>query len=195
MQKIYAGIAIILTASLFSCKDKPKQPEEQEQSFFPVNKLLADEVKKVEGGVYPITLNHRADSVTSEEFLKREEFRHYAQPFLDIPDIGSGSLKSKYKEDKFFDQDVQKVIIVYTATDEGLSLRREELHINPEQTADSVNKVERILLDTWESKGDSTVQQRLSWKMGQSFRVVKTVRMDTIEHTVVNEVKWNEPSQ
>jgi len=136
--------------------------------------IIKNQVATVDSSVYAIRKIVIEDSTTDTTFIRREDFANLAKDFLQTPDISQKKLKKHYFESKFFDESLRKVIITYTPDNETLELRRQEIHITPDQG--DGDKISTIIMDKFISRKDSNIQKRLLWQMDDHFQVVTIIQ-------------------
>jgi len=186
-------IIVLISALITGCKEKKEKEKEKETSeFVSVISYIKSQVKHVDTSLFSIIKAERngTDSTWDTTYVRREEFRNLAKDFLDIPDITDPSLIKKYKEDKMYDDQLGKVIIIYTPLEEGLEITREELIVAAGETA--FDKLKSVIIDRVRDNKDSSVQQRLLWQSDEKFQVVTiTEKNDQPVSTRTMEVTWN----
>jgi hypothetical protein len=171
MNKKHLLIGVSLLIICFSaCKNK----DENKESFFPVLAIIQNQVAEVDSSVYAIRKIVIEDSTSDTTFVRREDFANLAKDFLQTPDISQKKLKRHYTESKFFDESLHKVIITYIPDNETLELRRQEIHITPDQVEG--DKINTIIMDKFISNKDSNIQKRLLWQMNDHFQVVTIIQ-------------------
>ncbi|HEX7844161.1 MAG TPA: hypothetical protein VF476_00090 [Chitinophagaceae bacterium] len=184
-----------LTVVLLSaCKEKSNDNNEQEV-FFPALSFIQSQVAHVDTSIYSIIKLNYIDSIrTDTEYIRREDFRLQAKDFLSLPDISSSKLRKRYKEDKQYLTDLERVLLTYLPVDpEKENIQRQEVLISPDATGDKVNS---IIIDYVSNTKDSLVEKKLLWRVDRSFQVTiikqKPGQPETITTT---KVIWNEPDE
>jgi hypothetical protein len=171
MNKLTLFTVLFFIIVINSCKPKETKKEE---GFFPVLPFIKSQVAHIDTSLYQITKLVGADSTWDTTYIKREEFRSYANDFLSLPDIADKALTGKYEESKFFDATLNRVIITYTPKDKGAEIQREELTIEPDP--DNGDKVKNIIIDRLTSSKDSSVTKRMLWTVNESFQVTSIIQ-------------------
>lgn len=166
---LFTSISFVILF-LTGCKNKKDNKEE----FLPVLSIIQNQVTDVDTSLYNIRKIINVDSTSDTTYVKREAFASLATDFLTSPDISGNTLKSHYTETKFFEESINKVIITYTPDNEDLELRRQEVHILPNQQ--DGDKISTIIMDKFISNKDSNLQKRLLWQMNDHFQVVTIVQ-------------------
>ncbi|HWJ30542.1 MAG TPA: hypothetical protein VNS32_28675, partial [Flavisolibacter sp.] len=154
------GIVFLVAAmGIVACKGKKK--DESKEAWFPVLSYLQSQVKEVDTSLYRLVKVETVDSTSDSTFIPREEFRKYAQDFLSIPDISSGSKKEHYKEDKMYDDVLNNVILTYTAQDSTEEIRREDVMLQPDDAGNS--QVKTIIIDRLTNQGNNSIEKNMVW--------------------------------
>lgn len=184
-------LAFSLAVLIISCKNKKNK---ENGDFFPAASFIQSQIAHIDTSVYPLLKIVKRDTLIDTSYIKREEFRHYAQDFLSLPDITKKSLRDQYTETEMYDESLNNVMLDYTATNPDAEIRRQEVIIEP--NAQEGDKVKTIYIDQLINKGDSTVQKRLTWRTDKRFQVTTIVQKqgqpDKIKTT---EVIWNDFEQ
>jgi hypothetical protein len=102
--------------SVLSCRNKNEVGENK--SFFPVLSFIKSQVAEIDTSVYAIFKIVTVDSLSDTVYIKREEFRQYANDFLNMPDISTKKWNDDYLETKLYDEDLKMVILNYMPKDE-----------------------------------------------------------------------------
>jgi hypothetical protein len=181
-------LLFLVAISALSCKSKKEN--ENNKSFFPVLSFIKSQVAEVDTSVYPIlkivTVNSSPDTV----YIKREEFRQYANDFLTMPDISAKKWNDDYQETKLYDEDLKRVILNYMPKDVNQEIRRQEVMIEPGQQSE--DKVRTIIIERVVTNEDSTIQKKMLWQVDKHFQVVTvTTKKNQPEKIEKLKVIWN----
>ena len=189
------GFALIFFGILFSiygCKQKEEKKEEEQ--FFPVLPILKSQVALVDTSLFSIRKITFIDSTRSDTvFYHREQFRDLAVDFLTLPDISDPKYKGRYKEEKQFDETLNRAIFRYVPVNpDNEVIQREQLLVRPGPPED---KITSIIIDYFFSSRDSSVQKNMLWQVDNSFQVT-TIRQlpGQKETTTTYKVMWSEGS-
>ena len=162
----FLSLAIFFPA----CKSK----ESKKESFFPVLSFIKSQAAHIDTSLYQIVKLVSVDSTWDTTYIKREEFRSYANDFLSLPDLTEKQYIDKYEESKFFDASLNRVIITYMPKDKSQEIQREELTIAPGENGD--DKVKNIIVNKLAVSGDSSVVKKLLWTVDESFQVTTIIQ-------------------
>jgi hypothetical protein len=180
---------------VFSCKEKKKnEPEKNE--FIQVKSFLQSQVRHVDTSMYPIIKAEKmnTDSTWDTTYVKREDFRTLANEFLNIPDLTDASIGKNYKEDKLFDNDLNRVIVSYTPQKDNLEIIKEEVVIAIGNAG--TDQMHSIIIEKIKDDKDSTILHRLLWQTDEKFQVVRIVEKNGQPvSTKTTEVTWNQTDQ
>lgn len=180
----------LLLALIFlaGCKDK-KEEGPDNSAFIPVTSIIQSQVKDVDTSLYSIikveTVNNQAETT----FIKREDFRKYAADFLALPDLRDKKWKGDYDETNFYDDALESIILSYTAKDEDLETRKQELLVDPNPEGNS--KVNTIIAETISDKKGEHIKKNMIWHIDQRFQVITTrVKKNGEEEVKKLQVIW-----
>ncbi len=130
------------------------------------------------------------NNVPETTHVKREDFRRHAADFLSLPDLTQKKWKGDYKEDNFYDATLESVILTYTALDEDLETRKQELIVEPSLEEDS--KVRTIIAEKISEEKGVMVRKYLLWQIDRRFQVVTTrEEKNGKQHVEKVQVIWN----
>ncbi len=181
-------LSFLLFLLFASCTSKKNQ-KTTDDHFFPVASFLKSQVAAVDSSLNGIVKVLTVYGLSDTQFIKREEFRIYAQDFLTLPDLSSDNLSDNYIETKLYDEELKTVVLNYTPKDQNAEIRRQEVLIKPnDQGADEVQSIytEQVL-----ESGDSTVQKRLTWHVDERFEIVTIVQEENApEQIKILRLNW-----
>lgn len=177
-----------------ACKQKKSSNSNsgQKEDFFPVLSFIKSQVAQIDTSLYSIKKIVPIDSVHSDtSFVPREEFRSLAKDFLDMPDISEEKYKARYKEEKLFDQTLNRVIITYTPQNpDKEEVQQQEVLITPGPSGDKVNS---IIIEKLISNKNGFLQKKMLWLVDRSFQVTTISQKPAQpETTTTLKVSWNE---
>ena len=188
MKKTSLALSVLL-ALLSSCGSSDK---EKDEAFFPVASFLKSQVAQVDSTLNSIRQYNYIDSTrTDTVFIHRDQFRALAKDFLSIPDLTSSEFKGRYKEDKQFDETLNRALFTYTPVKpEKEFIQRQEVLIRPDPGGD---KITTIIINSTINTKDSAVQKKMLWQVDRSFQVITTRQLaGQPETTTTTKVVWNE---
>ena len=181
-------LAPAFVAFFFSCKQTKKN------DYFPVSSFISSQVKDVDTSLYSIIRADKIDSTWDTTYIKREQFRALAQDFLEIPDLTKYAIGKKYKEDKMYDEPMNRVILTYIPIKDNVEVLREEVVILP--GTQGVDKVRSIIIEKIKDRKDSTIHQHLLWQVDEKFQVVTIIEKNGLPVSdKTMEVSWNKQNQ
>lgn len=167
----------------------------QKEDFFPVLSFIKSQVAQIDTSLYSIKKIVYIDSVHSDTtFVPREEFRNLATDFLNIPDLSEKKYKTRYKEEKLFDETLNRVIISYTPQNaDKEEVQQQEILITPDPSGDKVNS---IIIDRVISNKDGFLEKKMLWQVDKSFQITTTSQKPAQpEITSTLKVSWNEKEE
>lgn len=181
---LLASITLVM-----GCKGKKEEPHEP---FFPVLSFLNSQVAHVDTSVYSIRKFVVVDSLrTDTVYIPREEFKEAARDFLSLPDIAAASFAKRYKEEKSFDETLNRVRLSYRPVDpKEEEIQSQEVLIKPDPSGD---KISNIIINSFRETKDSSVEKKLLWNADESFQVVIIKQLPgKPETTTTFKVAWGE---
>jgi hypothetical protein len=167
----------------------------QPEPGFPVISYIQSQVAHVDTSLYSILKIIYRDSLHADTtYLRREDFKEAAKDFLQLTDITQKKYKDRYKEEKLYDETMNRVILRYSPINpEKEDIQKQEILIAPDPSGD---KVTSIFIDQVINNRDSSVQKLLLWRVNKSFTVTVILqKTGQPELTTVTKVAWNDESE
>ena len=172
-------------------KADPTQPTASTDTvnIFPVTSFLKAQLKELD--TLPITplLIITAEGKADSSWLKREDIRKQATPFLS-PEIDSASLHSFFTEKSFLDQTINSYTFSYDAKPslpDSIQLIHWDVYMNPQ-----THLIERIYLVKEKDSAGNNITTQLTWVVNKYFNI-RDITQSAGREAQVNEKKmiWN----
>ncbi|THU41447.1 hypothetical protein FAM09_04890 [Niastella caeni] len=174
-------IILLFPALIFlaiACK-QTKQPAGTVQSaedslassFLPVADFIRNDIMKVDSFSGGIVRKVNIDGKKDSTFIQLPAFHQLANQFL-LPELDSASFHEHFREHSLMDETTQMVNFIYSLKQPDWPLRSVMVYLTPTLEVDKVN---RIYMEREFTRGDTTIQQKLTWKMQAYFYIV-TIR-------------------
>jgi len=170
--KIY-WIFLLLICNIVACKNKEQStaatdsgtvPNEKEpKSYLPIASFINEDISNVEAFAAGILLKTKTGQKTDSFFIKPEEFKKMAGEFL-VPELDSAIFLNEFSEESIADQSTQTINFIYSSENDKTVLRKAIVYVTQSQAHDNVS---RIYMEKEKRSGDTTIQQKLTWKMKQ----------------------------
>jgi hypothetical protein len=196
MKRINLLIPALLLLAV-ACKHKPKTQDAaatqkdslENKSYMPVADFIRNDITRVDsfagGIVRKITINgKRKDS----SFIQLPAFRQLASQFL-LPELDSASFHEHFTENSLMDETTQMIQFIYSGKKNDWPLRNVMVYVKPSMSDDQVS---RVYMEKDFTNGDTTIQQRFTWKMQEYFYII-TVKQpkDGPAVTTIDKVIWD----
>ena len=174
MQKCFQAIIFIPVLFWISCQQKeqkniPKNvPTEEAISFFPVTDFFLGQLGEIEKlPVTPLKINFDGDKHDSV-WLKREDIRQLASPFLH-PEIDSSTMAKYFIGKSFLDQTINAFTFSYDANKplpDSIKLIHWDIYVDPQK-----NDVQRIYMVKEDSLAGAHITTQLTWQSNKWFSI------------------------
>jgi hypothetical protein len=189
----------ILIFSLFifaSCNSNQQQEvnttseSKQAPIYFPVTDFLLGQLHQLDSmPVTPLKIIKDGQNKIDSVWLKREDIRQFAQPFL-APVIDSISVSSYFSVKSFLDQTINSITLTYdpkVKLPQNFHLRRWDVYIDPQ--SGTVKRI-YIVKEFGNERVDSTLQ--LTWNVGSDCSI-RTIEQLPENQSIIKEEKmiWN----
>jgi hypothetical protein len=161
-------ISTLVTVLLTGCQNKKK-----EKSDLPISALsiIKGQLNKLDSSMYAFMKLERNGNKTDTTYLKREEVRKLAEPFLALPDITDKKTYKKYSEERLIDAEQGTLSITSTLKDNEDAEIQKQMLIVGMGDGPSGN-VKSIFIETARKSGDATIEQKLFWELDKYFTVL-----------------------
>ena len=179
---VLALIAILFT----SCKGKKEVNQDPPISAL---SIIKGQLNHLDSSLYETTKYEITDNITDTTYLRREEIRNFAAPFLSLPEIADKNYYKNYTEEKVIDAEQETLNITSTAKNENAEIQKQIIVI---ALADVSNgKVQSIFIERNLPSKDSTIEQKLFWEIDQYFSIHNTIEKENqSEKTHFTKVAW-----
>jgi len=193
MQKLSSLAVLACFFFLNACHSsetvKPANTTVDSTNIFPVTSFLRAQLKELDTlPVTPLLIvskNNKKDST----WLKREDIRKYAIPFLS-PEIDSANMQNLFRESSFLDQSINSYTFSYDPKSnipDSIHLNHWDVYMNPEN-----NLVTRIYLVKENDSAGESVTRQLTWLVDKWFSI-RTISQKQGQKPEIKEEKmiWN----
>lgn len=177
---------------LFSCAEK----EEPKSTFISGQSIIEKDIQNIDTSLFSIMRLDIIDSSrTDTSYILRENFRHVAQEFLDLPDITDKKNKKNYTETSLYDESTGKVIISYIpVAEKKLTLQRQDVAVVPDMSGGE-SDITSIYFDYVQVSKDSSIEKKMLWLVNRSFQITTLRQLPGKPETITTtKVIWNEPA-
>lgn len=194
MQKLFLSLLSCLLFAFLGCSTNSgstnlPNDNTESPSIFPVTSYLKGQLLEIDSAeITPLKLTIQ-DGKTDSVWIKREEVRSAAAPFLK-PEIDSASMSSLFSTKSFLDQTIN----AYTFTQDpkvklpdSIDLRHWDVYMSPQ-----TNKITRIYLVKERTVENVEIATQLTWLADKSF-TIRTITQAPGKQPVIKEEKiiWN----
>ena len=172
-------ILLLIICSIVACKNNnhssvPAESEavpnsKESKSYLPIASFIIEDIKKVDSFSSGILLKTQAGQKTDSVFIQPADFKKIAGEFL-VSDFDSAVFNKEFTEESLADQATQTLNFMYTSVNNKTILRKAIVYVTPSQTTD---KVTRIYMEKENQSGDTTIKQKLTWKIKQYFIITE----------------------
>jgi len=174
-------ILLLFICSSVACKNKEQSTassdsvtvanEKEPKSYLPIASFINEDIRNVDAFAAGILLKTKSGKKTDSFFIKPEEFKIMAGEFL-VPELDSAIFYNEFTEESIADQATQTINFIYTSGNDKTILRKAIVYATPSQTN---HKVSRIYMEKENQAGDTTIKQKLTWKIKQ-YLIITEIR-------------------
>lgn len=186
---IVPALTVILLTACKEKKDSKKETQSKEEPPISALSIIKGQLNHLETTIYEVKKFETSGNVTDSTYLKQNEIRKFAAPFLSLPEIVDEKYYEKYTEDKLIDLQQNTLSITSIAKSDSAEIQKQIVIIGLSPTENS--KVQSIFIDRYISKGDSTIEQKLFWEIDKYFSIGSIIEKENQpEKTHSIKVAW-----
>lgn len=190
--KNYLIISVLTGIFFTTCKGKKeaiKEKEPKEEPPISVLSIIKGQLNHLDTSIYEVKKFETINNVTDSAYLKQDEIRKIAGPFLSLPEIADEGYNEKYTEDKLIDIEQNTLNITSIAKSDSAEIQKQIVIVSLSPTENS--KVQSIFIDRYIAKGDSTVEQKLFWVLDSYFSIRNIIgKENQPEKILTTKVTW-----
>jgi len=184
--KNYLILPTLVIILFIACKEKKETKEEPPISAL---SIIKGQLKELDTSLYSIIKYETADNITDTTYLRREEVRKFAAPFLSLPEIADREYYKNYTEERLIDAQQETLNITSTAKNENAEIQKQIMIITLADV--SSGKVQSIFIDRYIPSKDSTIEQKLFWEVDKYFSIGSIIEKENQpEKTHFTRVTW-----
>jgi len=184
--KNYLFLSVLIAVSFAGCKQKKETKQEPPISAL---SIIKGQLNRLDTSLYSIIKYETADNVTDTLYLKREEVRKFAAPFLMLPEIADKEYYNNYTEERLIDAQQETLNITSTAKNENAEIQKQIMVITLADV--STGKVQSIFIDRYLPSKDSTIEQKLFWEIDKYFSIGNIIEKENQpDKTHFTKVTW-----
>jgi hypothetical protein len=184
--KNYLILLTLIAIFFAACTEKKETKQEPPISAL---SIIKGQLNDLDTSLYSIIKYETADNIIDTVYLRREETRKFATPFLTLPEIADKNYYKNYTEERLIDADQETLNITSIAKHEEAEIQKQIIVIG---LADiSSGKVQSIFIDRYIPSKDSTVEQKLFWEIDHYFSIGSIIEKENqSEKTRFTKVVW-----
>lgn len=185
----WLGMSLIVA---IACNSPARQPEaipvynNDSIKFYPVQQFLSTQIRETSATPFYIYQIREQDGKRDSLTVSRQEFLAATAIFTQFS-FEDSTIKKYYKESAFNDQSTNSITLDYTTRNTQLPVQSASVLLDPE-----TQQVKRVMMEVFESAGDSTITYRLGWKTNESCTIVKLVQKEGSPASAQSaQIVWN----
>ena len=184
--KNYLILSALIAIFFAACKEKKETNQEPPISAL---SIIKGQLNGLDTSLYSIIKYETAGNITDTVYLKREDVRKFAAPFLTLPEIADKEYYKNYAEERLIDAQQETLNITSTAKNETAEIQKQIMVITLADV--SSGKVQSIFIDRYLPSKDSTIEQKLFWEIGKYFSIGSIVEKENQpDRTHFTKVTW-----
>lgn len=169
-----------------ACKEKTETKQEPPISAL---SIIKGQLNGLDTSLYEIIKYETANNISDTTYLKREEVRKFAAPFLSLPEIADKEYNKNYTEERLIDAQQGTLNITSTAQNENAEIQKQIIVVT--LADDASGKVQSIFIDRYIPSKDSTIEQKLFWEVGKYFSIGSIIEKENQpDKTHFTKVAW-----
>jgi hypothetical protein len=162
---------------LFACHSKEPETVANEKTptdtakknYLPVVDYIKSEIAMVDSFPRLIRKYRSINGKTDSAIITTPVFDQLAKQFL-LPDLDSNRFEKEFEENSFVDRSTNLISFTYSTKDTGNGLKRVDVLLSP---GAATSKLNSIYMESIAVSGDSTLIEKMTWKAGKNFRIIR----------------------
>ena len=190
MKNYLTGLVLTIVL-LTACNEKKDSKKEEESKESPISALsiIKGQLNHLDTSIYEVKKYETTNNRTDSTYLKRDEIRKVAEPFLTLPEIADQKYSEKYTETRLIDAQQNTLNITSIATSDTAEVQKQIIIISLSPTTNST--VQSLFIDRYLSRGDSTIQQKLFWEIDKYFSIGSIIEKENQPEKIhTTKVTW-----
>ena len=184
--KNYLILPALIAVFFAACKEKKEIEQEPPISAL---SIIKGQLNSLDTSLYSIIKYETTGNVTDTLYLKREDVRKFAAPFLTLPEIADKEYYENYTEERLIDAQQETLNITSTAKSENAEIQKQIMVITLADV--SSGKVQSIFIDRYIPSKDSIIEQKLFWEVGKYFSIGNIIEKENQpDKTHFSKVTW-----
>jgi hypothetical protein len=184
--KNYLILPALIAVFFAACKEKKEIEQEPPISAL---SIIKGQLNSLDTSLYSIIKYETTGNVTDTLYLKREDVRKFAAPFLTLPEIADKEYYENYTEERLIDAQQETLNITSTAKNENAEIQKQIMVITLADV--SSGKVQSIFIDRYIPSKDSTIEQKLFWEVDKYFSIGRIIEKENQpDKTHFTKVTW-----
>ena len=184
--KNYLILPALIAIFFAACKEKKETKQEPPISAL---SIIKGQLNSLDTSLYSIIKYEKTDNITDTVYLKRDEVRKFAAPFLTLPEISDKEYYENYTEERLIDAQQETLNITSTAKNENAEIQKQIMVITLADV--SSGKVQSIFIDRYIPSKDSTIEQKLFWEVDKYFSIGRIIEKENQpDKTHFTKVTW-----
>jgi hypothetical protein len=191
--KSLVSAAILIGLFCVSCGSGSNNAKQRKQSigdtanYYPVADFFRQQIEYVDLRDFPIYQLRTIDGKKDSFVLSKDAFISMAKAFIQ-KGLTEPGRKAAYQETVFEDLSTDSYTLNYTSTDPSLEVHSIDVLLSPETRI-----VKRVFIKGIYHRGDTTIDEQLSWKADKSFQLIRNKQTTNGYHSVeTNYINWND---
>ena len=162
---------------LFACHNKEpesdtgekKTTDSTKKNYLPVADYIKSEIALVDSFPRLIRKYRLLNGKTDSAIITTPVFDQLAKQFL-LAELDSTHFEKEFEENSFVDRSTNLISFTYSTRDTGNGLKRVDVLLSP---GAATSKLNSIYMESIAGNGDSTLIEKMTWKAGKNFRIIR----------------------
>jgi hypothetical protein len=190
--KVFAPLAILSCLFCLSCGNRNNSKQNKATvadtaNFYPVADFFRQQIEYVDLRDFSIYRTRIIDGKKDSAALRKDDFISFAKSCLQKVFAEPGA-KAGYKETVFEDLSTDSYTLNYTAIDPSREVHSIDVLLSIETRI-----AKRVFIKSRYNRGDTTVDEQLSWKADKSFQLTRSLQAGNgYQSTELNYINWND---
>jgi hypothetical protein len=182
-------LSLLCFTALIGCAESEKTPEGIVDGtlFYPAFTFINQELSHIDSNDVALFTYEWDGGKEDTSLTEKPAFRQWVETLFS-PEMLAEPSKFAFHKSVFMDETIGRITISLDAVDPAATVRRMDIHMDPETEAIKSIYTEQIL-----KKGDTLLKKRVTWLAGQqlSSAITRIIQQDTLSSRM--KIVWGSP--
>ena len=177
------SVFLLISIVSFSCKNN----EQEKKQYYPVYAFVEQELNTLDSMPLAVYKVHEEENKKDTIIIEKKQFREIVSGLL-LNDLKGVDALNDYEEIVLEDVSIGDITISYTTDNDNKSIKKIDIHINPEST-----KIKSLYAERSETIDNTQITRKIFWTAGKKLMVASNFSSKGVQSKdATDRFIWNE---